>query len=87
MVKVFPSVDGIDKHLGDTHSAHIVQRRCQSATIEIHMHIWDRDLVDSEIALSTRNGKDRVFQVPTRRYQQRSLINKKLSTETADQQG
>ena len=46
-----------------TQSAHIVQSRCQSATRSIHMHIWDKDLVDSEIDLSTRNGKDRGFQV------------------------
>jgi len=46
-------------------------------------------LVDSEIVLSTRYGKTRVFinknlQNP---YQRRPLINKTLSTETSYQQG
>jgi hypothetical protein len=43
-------------------------------------------LVDSEIVLSTRYGKTRVF-INKTFHQQRPLINKTLSTETSYQQG
>ena len=44
-------------------------------------------LVDSEIDLSTRYCKTRMFINNLRPYQQRPVINKTLSTETTYQQG